>query len=117
MTLIYPHKEEHNCQNEHKCPRDCPYKDISEGCKCKCNLIFGHEGNDSCGEIHYCKEKCSIPNCLEKCRLQFPHPQQKDHLCKDIREHPCYLGDCYLKNESINCKKICSLKYGHDGPC
>ena len=112
-SLEYPHKGEHNCKKEHKCNRDCIYKDK---CNQKCNLIYGHDKNDFCGNVHYCKEKCNFFDCNGKCSYQFPHPDKNEHLCKDKKEHFCYLK-CHLKNKSKNCENKCKYKFGHEPPC
>ena len=113
-SLEYPHTGQHNCNNEHKCNEKCKFENLN-GCGIYCNLKYGHEGLHICGSIHFCKEKCSVPNCKGICIYKFDKENKHEHFCQDKAEHPCLSVECYLKNDSINCEKICSLKYGHEG--
>ena len=114
---IYGHKEEqHICGGIHVCKGICYLKGKAEGCGEKCSLKYLHDDKHNCGKIHYCQQECDYINCKGKCRFEFPHPQEKEHLCKDKKEHSCF-KNCYLKEKSTNCKSLCSLKYGHDSQC
>ena len=126
------HSNEHICsisREQHNCSNKCQFyvmrnnkKEICNGsCKYK---LGGHPGNCKClSNSHLCNIQCildSYTNCKGFCE-EIESTQHSEHKCKGT--HKCQ-QDCKfyrdfnsIRGKCDNCKKKCSLDYGHPGVC